>query len=148
MKKSGPLLTMKGQCDLNARTRILLWDGKYTTGYRVVDFVITPVAPVGTYEYQAKLDTKPPGSSFTGTLWNWTSNTEIGWAVWGVPSNNQVNQNTFIDLENMVIEDLFIELYASTDIGAANYMLTLQKYEFAAYDGAAFLVANQSQAVN
>jgi len=45
----------------------------------------------------------------------------------------------------MVIEDLFIELYASSDIGPANYMIELQKYEFPAWDGAATMVLNQSQ---
>ena len=148
MKKKGPVVTMKGQCALNSRTRLQLFDGKYTTGYRVVKFTITPTAPVGTYEYQAKLDTKPAGSSFSGATWDWTSNTEIGWVCWGAPSNNQINFNSFIDPENMVIEDLFIELYASSDIGPANYMIELQKYEFPAWDGAAFLVANHSQAVN
>lgn len=145
MKKSGSPVVMKGRCALNTRTRLLLFDGKYTTGYRVEKFIITPPSPVGTYEYQAKLDTKQAGSSFTGATWDWTSNTEIGWVVWGAPSNNQINFNSFIDPENMVIEDLFIELYASSDIGEANYMVVLQKYEFPAWDGAAHLVANESQ---
>tara|TARA_Y100001973_G_C5158722_1_gene312320 strand:- start:46 stop:492 length:447 start_codon:yes stop_codon:yes gene_type:complete len=148
MKKKGGLVTLKGKCQLNARTQLRIADGSFRTGYKVVDFVITPVQPVATYEYQAKITTLPAGSSFTGANWDWASNTEIAWTVWGVPSNNQVNQNTFIDPENMVIEDMFIELYASSDIGEANYQVVLQKYQFEAWDGAAFLVANQSQAVN
>jgi hypothetical protein len=53
---------------------------------------------------------------------------------------------SIIDPNNMAVEDLWLSTYSTIDTGSIQYQLTLEKYEFPAWDGAATLVKNQSQA--
>ena len=48
----------------------------------------------------------------------------------------------------MIVQDLFLTTYIADTEQAwiINYMIVLEKYEFTAWDGAATMVRNQSQA--
>ena len=48
--------------------------------------------------------------------------------------------------DNMVVEDLWISAYSTSESGDLNYEITLEKYEFPAWTGAGVLVENLSQA--
>ena len=110
MKKIGEYTTRGTVITDNAVNRIILDDGSFETGYRVVAFVIAPhdmdlsVARV----YTAKLLTDD--DTTTGLNWNWDNNEEIGWSTFSWDSNDVntgVNFNQ-IDPDNLVIQDLFI----------------------------------------
>lgn len=136
--------TAKGIAKSNEAHRIILFDGKFDTAYRITKFDVTPPQPVGTYELQAKLTTT--GDSFTGTLWDWADNTELGWVVWGVPSNNQVNYNSWVDPDNLVVEDLYIQIYSTSGDGLDfNYMIEMEKVNITDSQGALTMVRNRSQ---
>jgi hypothetical protein len=146
--KDNNLLTMRGKVPINTQNdRLTLFDGRFDTGFRVVSFDISADVPVATYEIMAKLRTAQ-GASFTGATWDWSNNEEIAWAQWGGPSSNQINYLSFVDADNLVVEDLFIEVYTTSgDIGPVNYMITLQKYDFPDWTGALAMVRNNAQSV-
>ena len=146
MKKVGDIITLRGSAPINTQTFFLnLSDGKFDTGYQGVGFDIAAPAPWSTYEIQAKIVTEET-NTFTGANWYWSDVREIAWAMWGTPSANQTNYNVFIDPENMLIEDLYLQIYTTSgDIGDVNYMVQLQKYDISVWEGALGMVRNRAQ---
>ena len=136
---------MRGQ--INAGTyngsenRIQLFDGKFTTGYRILSFKIAPISPATSQEMIGKLTTEPKASI---SAWYWEDIQELAWAHWGADKYQDSWSNVRDD--NMVIEDLWISIYNETlDGSSCNYEIVLEKYEFPAWDGAGILVENLSQ---
>lgn len=145
MKKAGKLLTMRGQVNgsINAH-KLQIFDGMYTTGYRVVEFYISPDNPANDNNIIAKLHTDK--NSTSNDKWNWNDNREVAWHSWGVPRGLAGGDFFLIDEENMVIEDLYLSAKDSSDpTGPINYYVVMQKYEFPAWVGAGFLVENLGQ---
>ena len=144
MKKAGKLLTMRGQVtgSVNGH-KLQIFDGKYTTGYRVVEFYIAPDNPQDDNKITAKLTTNKNASN---QKWNWGDSQELAWHSWGIPRGLAGGDFFLIDEENMVIEDLYLCVLDSSDpVGPVNYYIVLQKYEFPAWTGAGFLVENLGQ---
>jgi len=122
--------------------KLQLFDGKFTTGYRIVSFQIAPVNPALAQEVLGKLSTVPKS---TVTQWFWEDVEELAWCHWGQDKYH----DTFTQIrdDNLIIEDLWISAYNETFDGASvNYEIVLDKYEFTAWDGAGAMVRNQSQA--
>ncbi len=121
--------------------KITLFDGKFTTGYKLISFQIAPVSPNSSQEISAKLSTQPKS---TVTTWFWQDVEEIAWAHWGADKYQDSFSNVRED--TMIVEDLYISAYNETIDGAyVNYEIILEKYEFNAWDGAATMVRNNSQ---
>jgi hypothetical protein len=150
MKKIGEYTARGTITTDNAINRIILDDGNFKTGYRVVEFVIAPhdmdltVARI----YTAKLMTDD--DSTTGLNWNWDSNEEIGWSFFTWDANSHTTGDNFskIDPDNLIIQDLYIigdEGVGQTDV-KMNYFLRLEKYEITDSQGALAMVRNRSQA--
>ena len=126
----------------NQENLIQLFDGKFTTGYKVVEFELTTTHPSSDIEIVGGLSTKPKS-----TISNWDFNDveEIAWATWNAPTSSRPYNFSLIDPNNMVVEDMYVRAYVSPDTGSVNYFIKLEKYEFTAWDGAATMVRNQSQ---
>ena len=150
MKKIGEYTTRGSIVTDNSVNRIILDDGSFETGYRVVEFVVAPhdmdltVARI----YTAKLLTDD--DSTTGLNWNWDSNEEIGWSFFTWDSNTQTTGNNYnlIDPDNLIIQDLFIvadEGVGQTDV-KMNYYIRLEKYDIKDSQAALAMVRNRSQA--
>ena len=150
MKKIGSILTMRGQVtEAENQIQLTLFDGRFDTGYRVVDFKIGPhatydSAAIGT---SARLETEPTGEA--NSLWNWGDNRQIAWAeyvhMWNVSGDYTAGLTSIIDPDNMIIEDLYLVVNAQ-DEGNVNYMIQLQKYDISEWQGALSMVRNRSQA--
>ena len=145
MKKAGKLLTMRGTIPVNTNgKRIQIFDGKYTTGYRIVEFYCAPENPTEGQSIILKAHTSKTTPSIS--KFNWGDPQEIAWVTWGIPNSNTGADFFLIDEDNMIIEDLYLSFYSETgDTDYANYYLVLQKYEFPAWTGAGFLVENLGQ---
>lgn len=119
-----------------------LFDGKFTTGYKVVEFRILPDNPDSAQEYTCKLTTEPK-SDISDV--DFGDVEEFAWAIWGMPSSSHPSE-TIIDETMMIVQDMWISAYTT---GASpvviNYYVVLEKYEFTAWDGAATMVRNQNQ---
>ncbi len=123
--------------------RIQLFDGKFTTGYRITEFKFMPKDPQNNLEYLIKVSTEPKADM---AEFNWQDVQELAWGTFNVPISSRFATDVAIRPDNMVIEDLWISVYTTGESGHfMNYELTLEKYEFPAWDGAGILVENLSQ---
>ena len=145
MKKAGKLLTMRGSIPMNTNgQRLQIFDGKYTTGYRIVEFYVAPENPSEAQSILMKAFTSKTTPSIS--KFDWGDSQEIAWATWGIDTGTGGANFFLIDEDNMVIEDLYLSFYSETgDSDYANYYIVLQKYEFPAWTGAGFLVENLGQ---
>ena len=145
MKKIGRIV-MRGQIDTGtyagSENRLQLFDGKFTTGYKVVEFRISPNNPDSAQEYSAKLSTEPLS---TVSAFNWQDVRQFAWATWGEPSS-AAGDRVIIAEDNMLVEDLWVSAYTSGEGTVLNYYIVMDKYEFPAWTGAGILVENLSQA--
>jgi len=123
--------------------RIQLFDGKFTTGYRIVDFKIASRYPLNAGEWISKLTTEPKS---TVGEWHWDDVQELAWAKYDQAVLFTGTQMSVIRPDNMVVEDLWISAYSTSESNDLNYEITLEKYEFPAWTGAGVLVENLSQA--
>lgn len=123
--------------------RLQLFDGKFTTGYRIVSFKVVPEEPTVANNVIAKISTEPKS---TITKWHWDDVQELGWFHWS-SMHRGVETSLNLREDNMVIEDLWLSTYSvEVDQALINYEIILEKYEFPAWDGAGILVENLSQA--
>jgi len=135
--------TLKGIVLAGEVLRIRMFDGDFTTGYRLKRLIVTP-KDIGTAEaVWVRLLTRELSHS---TQWNWSKNDQVGWASWGVPTNTRPEQFGLVDEEAIIIEDLYLD--ASGDTGEnVNYLLEIEKISFSDWTGALALVQNRSQDV-
>ena len=127
--------------------RIILFDGKFTTGYRIVGFDIAPsdMDNESNNVYVGKLTTDSRGG-VGAKDWDWDSNFEMAWATVGFDANNPGSgtATSWIDPDNLIIEDLYLYTTSGGDL-EMNYMITLEKYSFSDWRGALAMVRNSSQ---
>ena len=123
--------------------RIHLFDGKFTTGYRIVEFKVMDSSPTGNYEIFAKLSTEPDSAISTS---DFSDVKQLAYAGWAITNSAAAFAGELIVEDNMAIEDLWISAYSSSDNRQCNYYIVLEKYTFPAWDGAGILVENLSQA--
>lgn len=126
-----------------SENRIHLFDGKYTTGYRIVSFTICPEDPTVANNVIAKVSTEPKSSI---TKWNWQDVQEVAWFHWS-SMHRGIDTSWNLRDDNMAVEDLWISAYSvEVDAAKINYEIILEKYSFPSWDGAGILVENLSQA--
>jgi len=137
---------VRGQIESNTYlNRIHLFDGKFTTGYRIVGFHIVSEDPLLQEAFMATVSTEPKSAQ---DKWDYSNVEELAWAKWTQayaigPTDN--DWRNYVEA-NMVVEDLWIGNYCTTDNQVLNYEIVLDKYVFPAWDGAGVLVQNLSQA--
>ena len=147
MKKIGDY-TMRGTCPgfdvLAGPKRLILDDGRFDTGYRVVRFEIATKDQTATnVNLHAKLATDELTVTAGGT-WNWGDNREIAWSTDDHGSaTDEETMRSIIDPDNLVIQDLFLYPDANNN---TNYLIKLEKYQFTDSLGALAMVWNRSQA--
>ena len=147
MKKIGDLYCIGGQTDGATTERITLFDGRFDTGFKVVEFRVTPGNVAGNEDAYGKLVTDTSEGLGGGHVWNWGANVEIAWAQWHTTAGGGVfNVDSYIDPDHMVIEDLYF--HSGTGATSTNYQIILQKYEFTDWFGALNMVRNNAQNVS
>jgi len=147
MKKIGEY-TLRGQVDHNVPKEIRLFDGSFSTGYRVVEFTIfaREVSLSDLQNFAAFLGTTP---SMNAINWEWENQEQIAWSASSFDGNASgftPGAFTQIDPENIIVEDLYVYLDSNLS-SSANYFIKLEKYEITDWQGALALVKNNSQDV-
>lgn len=122
--------------------RIPLFDGKFTTGYKIVEFQIADKYPTTGAETVCKLSTEPKSNI---SNFNWQDIQEVAWATDDAPSANGPSVEYIRD-DVLIIEDLWFSAYSGSDNRVINYKIKLEAYDFPAWDGAGAMVQNISQA--
>lgn len=152
MKKIGEYTTRGSIQTDNSINRIVLFDGRFDTGYKVVEFVIAPhdMDSTTARNFTAKLMTDDDAQS--GINWNWDNNEEIAWAAAMYDANSLASTGqplfNLVDPDNLVIEDLFIVADEGASAGdiRMNYFIRMEKYDISDTQGALAMVRNRSQA--
>lgn len=131
--------------------RIMLFDGRFDTAWRVVQFIIAPERILNSAaDGAAKLMTEESEASQPAGEWLWEDNKEIGWATWQNTGTRASNPyNAIIDPENLIIEDLYITSSIATDApdNLMNYMIVLEKYKITQSQGTITYIKNRGQNV-
>jgi len=147
MKKIGDLYTVRGRLEPAAEDndgfRIPLFDGRFDTAYKVTRFQIAPHSigdPNGDV-FVAKLCTE----LVTTNNWFWDDNREIAWSIgsYHLGGNLPFGFESFIDHENLIVEDLFIIANSGFE-GSVNYIIEMQKYNISDWQGALAMVRNKN----
>jgi hypothetical protein len=143
MKKIGEY-TCKGQVASGVTERIILFDGRFDTGYRVTSFTIVAADIASADDSYGTLFSDEAGSGTN--VWNWQSNGQIAWASTNAGTKMVMYAFSRVDPDNLIVQDLFVRGIEAND-AAVNYMITMEKYEFSEWRGALAMVRNNSQAV-
>jgi hypothetical protein len=132
--------------------RISLFDGRFDTGYRVVDFQIwsTDYSSSSDPDCVGKLATDLGVSSAAASFMNADDNREIAWAgVAGSTDSINAPEFTITDPDNLIVQDLFVLVRSAGGATVRiNYIITMEKYEFSEWRGALAMVRNTSQDVD
>ncbi len=138
---------MMGKITMNthsgAENRLQLFDGRFTTGWRVVEFRIIPKSPQNQEEVLAVISTEAPGA--VPSTFDFSDVQNIAYSAWNVPNQVAFADWNLVIEENMAVEDLWVSCYTTGDDDYLNYYLVLEKYEFAAWDGAGIMARNNGQ---
>ena len=146
MKKIGEY-TVRGTIAEGVLDRIQLFDGKFSTGYKVVDFrIMSSSLASSSYNAAARLSTEEiDAMPSSGTMVNFDDNRQIGWAVTQGATNGSGFLGAILDPDHLIVEDLFISgQNGGSDIDIC-YLITMEKYEFSDWKGALTMVRNKSQ---
>jgi hypothetical protein len=135
--------TVKINTFKNSENRIQLFDGRFDTGYRVVEFRIIPKTPTDSEEIIATLSTEP--KTALPTTYDFANNENVAYAAWNIPNQTAFADWNLVLEDNLAVEDLWMAVYSTGDEDYCNYMLILEKYEFSDWTGALTMVRNRSQ---
>ena len=141
MKKN--ILTLKGQLVAGEVKRLQLFDGVFTTGFKILSFEIAPKDITTSENVMMKVLTEEKAHSIT---WNWRDNFEVGWAIFDRATSVSPGYFSQVDKEAIIVEDLFLDCTADSG-ELVNYILELQKVKISDWVGALNMVRNNSQDV-
>ena len=146
MKKIGEY-TVRGQIADNQVEKIILYDGRFDTGYRITSFTVFGTDPAeASSDVAAKLMTENKGVPTSPDIWDASDNREIGWASSETDSAlGTGNSFSVLDPDNMIIEDLYIWANNAAN-DPINYLIKMEKYDITDWQGALTMVRNRSQA--
>jgi len=143
MKKIGETYTIRGILPVNTpNVQIRLFDGRFDTGFRIESIEVCSSLPIISVEFQVIVSTDSLTDAIT---FDWSENTQIAWACWNAADNNLTSSPSWVDPDNLVVEDLFISNRGGTDDTFVNYLIRMQKYDFSDWRGALAMVRNRSQ---
>lgn len=148
MKKIGTY-TARGRITAdNTYYRVNVFDGDYTTGYKITRIAISPydIDNTGIAHYCAKVITQEDGTN--AEVWDWGDNLEVAWAYYAQDANG-IFPLTFneVDRDNLIIEDCYIvaDEVASSTGRDMNYIIEFEKYQLEPMRGSLAIVQNRSQ---
>ncbi len=137
------LLTLRGKVLAGTVSRITLFDGKFTTAYKLKSFTVAPQDITTSENVMMKIMTEQEGHSIG---WFWAKQTEIGWAIFDRATSVSPGEYNRVDRDALIVEDLYLDCTA--DSGEyVNYMIELEKVNVSEFIGALAMVRNNSQDV-
>jgi len=139
---SNDLYTIRGKVGHEEIKRIQLFDGKFTTAYKVVSISTMPATFSATADCSIILAT----TESINLNPDFSDNTQIGWASLAFDVNyGSSGSVSIIDPDNLIVEDLYIAGFNNDSSKETNYMVTLEKYDITDWKGALTMVRNRSQ---
>jgi hypothetical protein len=126
-----------------------LFDGRFDTAYRVVDFVVWGT----TYTSSAadvigKLSKNPDGVTSQANFMRADDDNQIAWSGADAFSDMWNGSNRIIDPDNLIVEDLYVYARSNDASGSTtlvNYMITMEKYDISEARGALTMARDRAQ---
>jgi hypothetical protein len=143
MKKIGEY-TARGQIPNQTTERIILFDGRFDTGYKVVSFKVFPDEP-----YTAAADVVGVLATVSVAAtdkWDLSDQRQIAWSSVDIRTGGFAAGGGDVDPDNFIVEDLYVH-GKNGNSGAINYIITMEKYDTTDWRGALALVRNSAQDV-
>ena len=152
MKKIGHY-TVRGQASENdseseGGIKINVFDGDYTTGYRVTKFEVwgATYSSSSTPDVLGKLATEQGLNTSAVNFFNAADQREIAWSgASGGLDNTQRQMESIVDRENLIIEELYVYVRGNNDTEPVNWYIEFDKFELPPYRGSLAMVQNRSQ---
>lgn len=146
MKKIG-IYSARGQLPEGDVQRIILFDGRFDTAYKVINFQIwAGDVSSSSNDCAAKLTTVDLGPmSSSGDMLNAADNREIAWSAVQAGTAGFNNIASIVDPDNLVVEDLFISGQSGGSTIPINYLITMEKYDVTDSLGVLAMVRNKAQ---
>tara|TARA_Y100000004_G_scaffold85135_1_gene95558 strand:+ start:1232 stop:1666 length:435 start_codon:yes stop_codon:yes gene_type:complete len=138
------ILTVRGIGNAGDVDKILLFGGQqgnFSKAYRILSFTITPKDPMASNEISATINTIEVAHV---VAWNWSKNTQIAWAAWGVPISTRFGIYSNVDEEAIVVEDLYID-FSGPIPSEINYELKLEQVDVSDFQAALSMVNARAQ---
>ena len=139
------LRTLRGQVEEGAVKRLVVDDGLYTQGYKVVEFYVWCNPNASTKDAYGSLALNP---NFGAALQDASQNSQIAWAGNSVAgTGGQEPPFSIIDPNHVVIRDLYLrtEVGSSGGTDLVNYMVVLQQIKLTPDQGVLQLIKERSQ---
>lgn len=133
---------LRGLIPNDETVRIHLFDGRNTTGYRILRFDVAPSDWSVDPDCFGVVLTEDLG--INARTWDWGSNQQKAWAARNQNAAGSVGSYFARHVDDIIVEDLYITSYTATGQGT-NYMLVIEKLTIAEYESALARVQNMSQ---
>jgi len=153
MKKIG-MYTARGivsetETEAGNPQKITLFDGKFDTAYRIISFKVW----ASSYDSSSapdcigKLSKNELGVTASANFFIADDDNQIGWATSAGSSDGGLGfGDSIIDLDNLVIEDLYVYVRTTGTAGnAINYLVEMEKYEITDWQGALTMARDKAQ---
>jgi len=153
MKKVG-LYTARGivtEAETEAGTpqKISLFDGKFTTGYKITDFKIWCATVTGnSADVVGKLSKNEFGVTTQANFLRADDDNQIAWAGGEGFSDHLQGITSIIDPDNLIVEDLYVYVRSNDAAGSTtpvNYLITMEKYQISDWQGALSMARDKQQ---
>ena len=128
--------------------RITLFDGKFTTAYRIVKFHIwgSDYGGASNSNCMAKLSKNEFGSTASDSFLRADDDNQIAWAGAGGAIATFNAQESIIDPDNLVVEDLYVYAHSQgTQADPINYLVVMEKYNISDWQGALAMARDRAQ---
>lgn len=139
-----PRHTLRGQFTEGTVHRLIIDDGMFTQGHKVVRFVIAADPSGSAQDAYATLSLQ-----YDSPLnWNWGDNRQIGWASTNIVSTAGAEAPfELIDPEHVVIRDLYVQGQVSGAGGTSviNYLVELEPITLTEDEAVLQLIKERSQ---
>ena len=153
MKKIGEY-TIRGmsnetESESGSPKRIDLFDGTFKTAYRVIEFSVwgATYATSTHPDCIGKLGTTGDLEEQSVNFMNAGEQREIAWAGMSASTDSWSSQDSIIDPDNLIVEDLYVYVRNVSDAENINYMIKMEKYAITDWQGALAMVRNKAQNV-
>ena len=151
MKKIGEYVARGSFYDASGLTdgdevRVNVFDGDYTTGYKLVEFHIFGGDAVHN-DCSGRVTTQPDLPSGDDDFWDAGDTRQIAWSA-ANGATDTISYETFslVDPENLIMEEVYVGIRArDATNNRINYFLRFEKYELPPYRGSLAMVENRSQ---
>ena len=125
-----------------------LFDGRFDTAYKITSFKVWSSDYSGSSnpDVIGKLSKNPDGSTAAASFFRADDDNQIAWATSAGSGDGGLGfGDSIIDLDNLVVEDLYVYARSTSAAVNVNYLITMEKYDITEARGALTMARDRAQ---